>query len=61
MLQEQPPQGRRLEPEQLLIRCPRASPPPQLMPELLQGYDTVTQTTALVDWLRGSGRAAGRP
>jgi hypothetical protein len=24
----------------------------QLLPELLQGYDTVTQITALADWLR---------
>jgi len=40
------------KPEQLLIRCPRSSPVPQLMPELLQGYDTATQITALADWLR---------
>jgi len=26
---------------------------PQPLPELLQGYDTTTQITALADWLRG--------
>jgi hypothetical protein len=40
------------EPERLLIRCPRAAPPPQPMAEVLQGYDTATQITALADWLR---------
>ena len=40
------------EPERLLIRCPRAASPPQPMPELLQGYDTATQITALADWLQ---------
>ena len=45
-------QGSRLEPDLLLIRCPRSSPVPQPMPELLQGYDTATQITALADWLR---------
>jgi hypothetical protein len=45
-------QGSRHEPDLLLIRCPRSSPVPQLMRELLQGYDTVTQITALADWLR---------
>jgi hypothetical protein len=40
------------QPQQLLIRCPRSSPPPQPMPELVQGYDTATQITALADWLR---------
>ena len=39
-------------PERLLIRCPRAASPPQPMPELLQGYDTATQITALADWLQ---------
>ena len=28
------------------------SPPPQPTPELLQGFDTATQTTALAHWLR---------
>lgn len=41
-----------LTPELLLIRCPRTSPPPQPMQELLQGYDTATQITALALWLR---------
>ena len=45
-------QGSRPEPDPLLIRCPRSSPVPQPMPELLQGYDTATQITALADWLR---------
>ena len=45
-------QGSRPEPDLLLIRCPRSSPVPQPMPELLQGYDTATQITALADWLR---------
>ena len=35
------------EPERLLIRCPRSASPPQPMPQLLQGYDTATQITAL--------------
>jgi hypothetical protein len=39
-------------PQRLLIRCPRSTPPPQPLPELLQGYDTTTQITALADWLR---------
>jgi hypothetical protein len=51
-LQDQPLAGQRLEPERLLIRCPRAAPPPQPMAEVLQGYDTATQITALADWLR---------
>ena len=38
--------------EQLMIRCPHTPPPLQLMPELLQGYDTATQITALAFWLR---------
>ena len=29
-----------------------ASSPPQPMPELLRGYDTVTQITALANWLK---------
>jgi hypothetical protein len=40
------------QPEQLLIRCPRSPSVPQPMQELLQGYDTATQITALADWLR---------
>jgi hypothetical protein len=52
VLQEHPRPGRPLEPSHLLIRCPRASPPPQPMPELLRGYDTVTQITALANWLQ---------
>ena len=40
------------QPQQLLIRCPRSSPPPKPIRELLQGYDTATQITALADWLR---------
>ena len=39
-------------PQRLLIRCPRATQPPQPTPELLQGFDTVTQITALAHWLR---------
>jgi len=38
--------------EQLLIRCPHTPQPLQPIPELLQGYDTATQITALADWLR---------
>ena len=57
VLQEQPPQGRRLEPEQLLIRCPRTPPPPPSITglpllQLLEGYDTATQITALSGWLQ---------
>ena len=52
VLQEHPRPGRPLEPAHLLIRCPRTSPPPQPMPELLRGYDTVTQITALANWLQ---------
>ncbi|NQW38634.1 MAG: hypothetical protein HQ469_05485 [Cyanobacteria bacterium] len=52
VLQEHPRPDRPLEPAHLLIRCPRASSPPQPMPELLQGYDTVTQITALANWLQ---------
>jgi uncharacterized SAM-binding protein YcdF (DUF218 family) len=52
VLQEHPRLGRSIEPAHLLIRCPRASPPPQPMPELLRGYDTVTQVTALAKWLQ---------
>lgn len=40
-----------LEPERLLIRCPRTLPPSQPMPQLLEGYDTVTQSIALAHWL----------
>ncbi len=39
-------------PQRLLIRCPRSTPPSQPQPELLQGYDTTTQITALAHWLR---------
>ena len=39
-------------PNRLLIRCPRGTPPPQPTPELLQGFDTATQITALAHWLR---------
>ena len=53
VLQEEHPRpGRPLEPAHLLIRCPRTSSPPQPMPELLRGYDTVTQITALANWLQ---------
>ena len=52
VLQEHPRPGRQLEPAHLLIRCPRTSPPPQPMPELLRGYDTVTQIAALGNWLQ---------
>ena len=41
-----------VQPQRLLIRCPRVAPPPQPMPELLQGFDTATQITALAHWLR---------
>ena len=52
VLRDQPLAGPPLQPEQLLIRCPRALPPAQPMPELLEGYDTVTQITALAGWLQ---------
>ena len=39
-------------PGRLLIRCPRGTPPPQPILELLQGFDTATQITALAHWLR---------
>jgi len=39
-------------PHRLLIRCPRATPPQQPTPELLQGFDTATQITSLAHWLR---------
>jgi uncharacterized SAM-binding protein YcdF (DUF218 family) len=39
-------------PYRLLIRCPRGTPPAQPTPELLQGFDTATQITALAHWLR---------
>ena len=47
-----PQRGLPHEPMLLLIRCPRSSPVPQPMQELLQGYDTATQIIALADWLR---------
>jgi len=52
ILHGDPQRGLRHEPNLLLIRCPRGSPAPQPMQELLQGYDTATQITALADWLR---------
>ena len=39
-------------PPPALIRCPRGTPPSQPTPELLQGFDTATQITALAHWLR---------
>ncbi len=39
-------------PHRLLIRCPRGTLSPQPTPELLQGFDTATQITALAHWLR---------
>ena len=39
-------------PHRLLIRCPRTTQSPQPTPELLQGFDTATQITALAHWLR---------
>ena len=39
-------------PRRLLIRCPRGTPPPQPTAELLQGFDTASQITALARWLR---------
>ena len=39
-------------PRRLLIRCPRATQPPQPIPELLQGFDTATQITTLAHWVR---------
>jgi len=39
-------------PHRLLIRCPRATQPPQPTLELLQVFDTATQITALAHWLR---------
>ena len=38
-------------PNRLLIRCPRGTLPVQPTPELLQGFDTITQITALAHWL----------
>jgi uncharacterized SAM-binding protein YcdF (DUF218 family) len=39
-------------PRRLLIRCPRSTPPAHPTPELLQGFDTATQITALAHRLR---------
>ena len=39
-------------PQRLLIRCPIWPVPAQAMPELLQGFDTATQITALAQWLQ---------
>jgi hypothetical protein len=49
-----PQRGLPHEPNLLLIRWPRGSPVQKPMQELLQGYDTATQITALADWLRRS-------
>jgi len=38
--------------ERLLIRTPASRPPPQPLPELLEGFDTATQITALAGWLQ---------
>jgi hypothetical protein len=38
-------------PPPLLIRCPTGTLAPQPTPELLQGFDTATQFTALAHWL----------
>ena len=46
------PAGSQHEPDLLLIRCPRSSRSPQPMQELLHGYDTATQISALADWLQ---------
>jgi len=45
-------------PRRLLIRCPRGTPPPHPTPELLQGFDTASQITALAHWLRHQPRPA---
>ena len=39
-------------PHRLLIRCPRATLPPQPTPELYQGFDTATQINALAHRVR---------
>ena len=39
-------------PQRLLIRCPSWPAAAQAMPELLQGFDTATQITALAQWLQ---------
>ena len=36
----------------LLIRCPSWPVPAQALPELLHGFDTATQITALAQWLQ---------
>jgi uncharacterized SAM-binding protein YcdF (DUF218 family) len=46
------------EPLWLLIRCPRGQAPPRPIPELLQGYDTLTQMQALAAWLQQPGAPA---
>ncbi len=43
------------EPAWLLIRCPRGPVPPRPIPELLEGYDTLTQIQALAAWLQQPG------
>jgi len=52
MFHGDPQRGLRHEPNLLLIRCRCSSPIPQLMRELLQGYETATHITAFADWLR---------
>lgn len=39
-------------PQLLLIRCPSWPLPAHAMPELLQGFDTASQITALAQWLQ---------
>jgi hypothetical protein len=39
-------------PQRLLIRCPSWPVPALVMPELLQGFDTASQITALAQWLQ---------
>jgi len=41
-------------PQRLLIRCPGQPVPAQAIPELLQGFDTATQITALAHGCSGS-------
>jgi len=43
-------------PQRLLIRCPGQPVPAQALPELLQGFDTATQITALAQWLHRQQR-----
>ena len=48
-------------PRRLLIPCPRGPLPPQPTHELLQGFDTATQTTALTHWLRATSPRPASP